>query len=132
MLVCARLRHVAGKNTLLPLLKEEIGEQAETVAAMLQPLTNSLNKQEVEVVALGAKLQQSNAKALWETVRRAIQIKNPTLAVLGMKCESGYCGNRERHKHHVLLTRLPLDGNPDSVSCKHSTYTGPSRSTCMS
>ena len=33
-----------------PLLKEEIGEQAETVAAMLQPLTNSLNKQEVEVV----------------------------------------------------------------------------------
>ena len=38
------------QNTLLPLLKEEIGEQAETVAAMLQPLTNSLNKQEVEVV----------------------------------------------------------------------------------
>ena len=37
------------QNTLLPLLKEEIGEQAEMVAAMLQPLTNSLNKQEVEV-----------------------------------------------------------------------------------
>lgn len=40
------------QNTLLPLLKEEIGEQAETVAAMLQPLTNSLNKQEVEVVGV--------------------------------------------------------------------------------
>ncbi len=44
--------------------------------------------------------QQPNAKALWETVRRAIQIKNPTLAVLGMKCECQIEGD-------ALFVRFP-------------------------
>ena len=60
-------------------------QQAETAPAKPQP---------------EAKLQQSNAKALWETVRRAIQIKNPTLAVLGMKCECQIEGD-------ALFVRFP-------------------------
>ena len=60
-------------------------QQAETAPAKPQP---------------EAKLQQRNAKALWETVRRAIQIKNPTLAVLGMKCECQIEGD-------VLFVRFP-------------------------
>lgn len=60
-------------------------QQAETARAKPQP---------------EAKLQQSNAKALWETVRRAIQIKNPTLAVLGMKCECQIEGD-------ALFVRFP-------------------------
>ena len=60
-------------------------QQAETEPAKPQP---------------AAKPQQSNAKALWETVRRAIQIKNPTLAVLGMKCECQIEGD-------ALFVRFP-------------------------
>ena len=60
-------------------------QQAETARAKPQP---------------EAKQQQSNAKALWETVRRAIQIKNPTLAVLGMKCECQIEGD-------ALFARFP-------------------------
>ena len=37
---------------------------------------------------------------MWETVRRAIQIKNPTLAVLGMKCECQIEGD-------ALFVRFP-------------------------
>ncbi len=46
------------------------------------------------------KQQLAGAKELWETVRRAIQIKNPTLAVLGMKCECEIEGD-------VLFVRFP-------------------------
>lgn len=46
------------------------------------------------------KQQQAGARELWETVRRAIQIKNPTLAVLGMKCECQIEGD-------ALFVRFP-------------------------
>lgn len=36
--------------TLLPMLREEVGEQAETIEAMLQGLSEGISKQEVEVV----------------------------------------------------------------------------------
>ena len=40
--------------------------------------------------------------------------------------------DEEYENTHVLLTRLPLSGNPNPILCKHAIFIGPLRTTCMS